>query len=154
LPFKPDPLEDTVKRLILLLVSLAFVTALVGCPKQYVVRDSTVYQTELNQYDAWAVNQAALLKGFMESGCLCDDAQVFETKECRDSADYVLTIGARAPWHKAMALYNASITTERPPEVPPEIPPSSSLCPELPPTMVPVAAPVPDLTPTTPEGGE
>lgn len=101
-----------------------------GCTR-YIVRDTVTYQTELNQYDAWAVQQAALLKGFMAETCTCDTKQVFTTQECRDAADFVMTIEARSEWHKAMSLYLAGINGERPPREPPAIPPSSTLCPAI-----------------------
>lgn len=119
------------KRLILSFSALLVVLALAGCTK-YVVRDTAVYQTELNQYDAWATKQAALLKGFLSEHCVCDAEKKFTTKPCADAADFVLTIEARAEWHKAMSLFLAGITEDRPPKDPPVIPPSSSLCPATP----------------------
>lgn len=116
------------RHLTLLLATMFLATAFTGCTK-YVVRDQTVYQTELNQYDAWATKQAALLKGFMATSCTCDADKKFTTKECADAADFVLTIEARHEWHKAMSLYLAGITDDRPDKTPPEIPPSSTLCP-------------------------
>jgi hypothetical protein len=110
--------------------------ALGGCTK-YIVRDTTVYQTELNQYDAWATQQAALLKGFMVKSCTCDADQKFTSKECADAADFVLTIEARHEWHKAMSLFLAGINEKRPAKDPPVIPPSSSLCPKPEPPVVP-----------------
>jgi len=120
-----------VKHFSLILTTLLLVLALAGCTK-YVVRDTAVYQTELNQYDAWATKQAALLKGFLTEHCTCDAEQKFTTKPCADAADFVLTIEARAEWHKAMSLFLAGITEDRPPKDPPVIPPSSSLCPAPP----------------------
>jgi len=139
-----------VKRLLYIIPALFMAFAVTGCSK-HIVRDAKVYQVELDQYDSWATKQAELLRGFMAESCTCDAAQKFETKECRDAADFVLTIEARAAWHKAMSLYNASLTEERPPKDPPEIPPSSSLCPE----RVPKAEPAPVTPPAAaPEGGE
>ena len=129
------------KRALNLIIMLLLLALLGGCTK-HIVRDAVVYQTEINQYDAWATKQAALLKGFMASSCTCDAEQKFTTKECRESADFVLTIEARAAWHKGMALFLAGINETRPPEELPVIPPSSSLCPAAP-------APVPAT-----EGGE
>lgn len=107
--------------LVILLVS-------VGCTK-HIVRDTVVYQTELNQYDAWATKQAALLKGFVTVHCVCDAAKKFTTPECSQSADYILTIEARAAWHKEMSLFLAGITETRPSKTPPVIPENSTLCP-------------------------
>ena len=112
-----------------LLPFVALLMLLPGCTK-YIVRDTVVYQTELNQYDAWATGQAALLRTFVTAQCLCDADGKFLDQKCSDSADYILTIESRAAWHKAMSLYLAGITEERPSEAPPEIPPSGTLCPE------------------------
>lgn len=117
-------------RHILSTISIILVLAFLGGCTRYVVRDTVTYQTELNQYDAWATKQAALLKNFMAEACSCDADGKFTSKECRDAADFVLTIEARSAWHKAMSLYLAGITDKRPAKEPPVIPPSSSLCPE------------------------
>ena len=99
------------KRLLL----FTAVLMLTGCPK-HIVRDATVYQAEL-------------LRGFMAEQCECSDTGEFTTQVCADAADYVLTIEARAEWHKAMSLYNAGLTDEKPADTPPEIPASDTLCP-------------------------
>lgn len=112
----------------LLILTALLMAGLTGCTK-YVVRDQTVYQTELNQYDAWATKQAELLKGFVAAHCTCNEAQEFTTAECKASADFILTIEARHEWHKAMSLYLAGITDERPPKDPPAIPENNTLCP-------------------------
>lgn len=116
-----------------------FLVGAVSCTS-HVVRDPVVYQAELDQYDNWATKQATLLRGFVAQSCVCNAAKEFTTPECVLSADFILTIGARSAWHKAMSLYLAGITEERPPEVPPAIPPNSSLCP----VAAPVAAPAPE----------
>jgi hypothetical protein len=115
-------------------VPVLIALGLLGCTK-YVVRDTVVYQTELNQYDAWATKQAALLKGFVSAHCTCD-AGKFTTPECAQSADFILTVEARASWHKDMSLFLAGIVEKRPSENPPEIPASSTLCPAAPATPV------------------
>lgn len=102
---------------------------LTGCLHKHVVRDATVYQAELDQYESWAKRQAALLKDFVAEHCQCDEAKKFTTQRCADSADFILTVEARAAWHRAMSLHNAGLSEERPAETPPEIPASSTLCP-------------------------
>ena len=94
-----------------------------------IVRDPVVYQAELNQYDAWATKQAALLKGFVQSHCVCDGDKKFTTPECVQSVDFILTIEARAAWHKDMSLFLAGIKEVRPPGTPPAIADNSTLCP-------------------------
>lgn len=105
--------------------------AFAGCT-EYVVRDTVAYQVdqvELNQYDAWATKQAALLKGFVASHCACDEVKRFTTPECHQSADFILTIEARSAWHKEMSLFLSGISETRPAAEPPAIPDNSTLCP-------------------------
>lgn len=122
-----------------ILIPLLFLVS-TGCTK-HIVRDTVVYQTELNQYDAWATQQAALLKGFVTAHCVCDADKKFTAPECAQSADFILTVEARAAWHKSMSLFLAGISEDRPSENPPEIPASSTLCPAAP--AAPVSAPAP-----------
>jgi hypothetical protein len=111
------------------LILVAVLLGSLGCTK-YVVRDTVVYQVELNQYDAWATKQAALLKGFVTAHCTCTELKQFATLECAQAVDYILVIEARAAWHKDMSLFLAGITETRPPRIPPMIPASSTLCPK------------------------
>ena len=115
---------------------------LTGCPHKTVLRDAKVYEAELNQYDNWAVKQASFLRAFIDAHCACEseaEGPTFETTECEQAADYVLTIEARHDWHKQMSLYNASLIDERPPEAPPEIAPL--VCPLPPPPAPPTPPP-------------
>lgn len=116
----------------------------VGCGG-HVVRDASVFRLELSQYENWAVQQALLLKEFTAEHCACDEFMKFTTVRCQNSADYILTVEARAAWHRDMSLYNASLLGKRPPKVPPVIPVSSTLCTSL----VPASAD----TAVTPDGG-
>lgn len=111
------------------LMTLGALLLLTSCTS-HIVRDTVVYEAELDQYDAWATKQAALIRGFMAESCVCDREGIFTTKDCRDAADFVLTIEARAAWHKQMSLYLAGISEKRPSKTPPEIPASRTLCPE------------------------
>lgn len=117
------------------LVALCGLFLLSGCTK-YVMRDTAVYQAEINQYDFWATKQAALLREFVSAHCTCDGDEKFTSHQCAQSADFILTIESRAAWHKEMALYLAGLQENRPAENPPTIPDSSILCPVviLPPT--------------------
>ena len=107
----------------------AAVVLLAACGHGHVVRDAEVYRAELDQYDRWAVHQAALLRDFVSSECVCIDGR-FEASRCTEAADWLLTVEARHAWHHQMALFNAGLQDERPAERPPAIPPST--CP-LPP---------------------
>jgi len=105
---------------------LAAVTMTAGCAHKTVVRDARVYEAEINQYDNWAVQQAKYLRGFIEEHCECgSDAEgpQFSDPECEKAADFVLTVEARADWHKGMSLWNAGLIEEEPSENPPEIAP-------------------------------
>jgi hypothetical protein len=105
----------------------------VGCAHRSVIRDSRVYQAELDQYDNWAVQQAKYLRGFIDEHCECEseaEGPQFSDQECEKAADFVLTIEARHDWHKQMSLWNAGLVEKEPSEQPPEIAPL--MCP-LPP---------------------
>ena len=98
----------------------------VGCAHRSVIRDSRVYQAELDQYDNWAVQQAKYLRGFIDAHCECEsDAEgpQFSDQKCEKAADFVLTIEARHGWHKQMSLWNAGLVKEEPSEQPPTIAP-------------------------------
>lgn len=106
---------------------LAAVTMTAGCAHKTVLRDARVYEAEINQYDNWAVQQAKYLRGFIEDHCECGEGTGFSDPECEKAADFVLTVEARADWHKGMSLWNAGLIEEEPSEEPPEIAPS--MCP-------------------------
>ena len=116
---------------------VALLVLLFGCGHGQVVRDAEVYRAELDQYDRWAVRQAALLRDFVSSECACVEGR-FEPARCSESADWLLTVEARHAWHHQMALFNAGLVDARPPASPPDIP--SSTCP-LPPAPTQEVAP-------------
>ena len=115
------------KHLILWLsATLLAAVAFGGCTK-YVVRDPVVYQTELNQYDAWATKQAELLRGFVTDHCVCTDGK-FTDKRCGKAADFILTVETRAAPNKERMLILAGIKEGELEETPPAIPLNSTLC--------------------------
>ena len=117
-------------RALLLLIPLFVAT---GCAHRTVLRDARVYQAELEQYDRWATEQAKYLRGFIEDHCTCEsDAEgpQFQTLECEEATDYVLTIEARHEWHKQLSLWNAGLSKVEPSETPPEIAPLMCPIPE------------------------
>ena len=102
------------------------IAMLTGCAHRSVIRDSRVYEAELNQYDNWAVQQAKYLRTFIEDHCACEsDAEgpQFQETHCEEAADYVLTVEARHAWHKQMSLFNAGLTEDEPDANPPAIAP-------------------------------
>jgi hypothetical protein len=104
---------------------LASLIPLIGCkyPK-LVYRHNNTYEAELEQYHNWSVSQAEYLRGFIEESCECS-GQEFKDLNCKNAAEYVLTVEYRADWHKSMSLWNAGISQVEPPRFPPEIPPVS-----------------------------
>lgn len=92
-----------------------------GCGPKTVIRDSNVYESEVDQYHRWAISQAAYLRSFVGSHCKCTGDK-FESEECEKATDLVLTIEARAGWHRDMSLWNAGVKAEEPSQVPPAIP--------------------------------
>jgi hypothetical protein len=104
-----------------------------GSCNQHVVRDRTVFQAETDIAEQMALQPAATLKAFLLEHCTCD-AGNWVGVECAKAAKLVLTVETRAPYHRAMAQYNAGITDERPPKTPPVIPAPGTLCPAPPPT--------------------
>lgn len=105
-----------------LLVALAL-----GCSSSVAVRDKQSYQMELAQWHKWSLAQAALLKGFITRYCSCK-GDAFESPHCRDAADYVLTVEARADWHYEMGLYLGGARAEHPAQDPPAVSPQWTLC--------------------------
>lgn len=102
---------------------------LVGCPAT-VVRESKVFKTEVTWFAQAATQQAGLLRHFVQTQCKCDEGRTqFTDPHCQKAAKTLLTAETRAPWHQAMALYNAGLTDERPPQEPPVIPDPATLCP-------------------------
>lgn len=110
---------------------------LTGCGTKAVLRDASVYQVELAQYHKWATAQAVYLRSFITEHCECEsDAEgpQFDDPECERAADFVLTIEARAEWHKQMSMWNAGLLREEPPASPPAIAPLSCPLPPAPST--------------------
>ena len=108
-----------------------------GCATKTILRDASVYQVELDQYHKWATAQAAYLRGFIEEHCECGGApegDSFASNDCEKAADFVLTVEARAEWHKQMSLWNAGLLREEPPASPPTIAPLSCPLPPAPST--------------------
>jgi len=105
-----------------------FLILFMGCGTKVILRDTNVYTAELDQYHKWATVQAAHLRTFIEEHCECEsDAEgpQFSDPKCEEAADYVLTIEARADWHKQMSLWNAGLSKpdQEPAKTPPDIAP-------------------------------
>lgn len=107
----------------------AFLFLVMGCEPKAVVRDSAVYQTELQFMSQAALQQADLLQGFVKTNCACDAAKHFTTENCQKAAKTALVVKTRVPWHEQMMLYNAGLTSTRPATTPPAVPDVSTLCP-------------------------
>jgi hypothetical protein len=99
-----------------------------GCGPKAILRDANVYKAELDQYHKWATVQASHLRGFVTDHCECQsdaDGPQFSDPKCEEAADYVLTVEARADWHRQMSLWNAGMLKpdQEPAKVPPDIAP-------------------------------
>lgn len=94
-----------------------------------IVRDRVVYETELDQYHAWATREAAFLRAWLPKHCVCQHGRQ-PSQECQEVEDLILTIESRADWHRAMSLHLAGLQTH--PGDPPLIPPVGSLCEDTP----------------------
>lgn len=107
----------------MLLILSAFMVVGGGCFHNTIVRDTKVVQTELNFFEQVSVQQADLMESLIRShpDCDCVEGQL-PVGECLKAAKLLLTARVRVPYHKAMALYNAGITEERPPKDPPVVP--------------------------------
>ena len=106
-------------------IATAFVLA--GCHN--VVRDETTYRTEVGFMEVATMQEADSLTFLIKAQCKCDGGK-FVVPECEKAAKRALVVQSRVPWHKALMLYNARLTDERPPQEPPAIPATSSLCPQ------------------------
>jgi len=119
------------KRVLLALGVLVSSTTLGNCTCDTVVREESVYRTELDFLEQSSKQPSDLLAEWVTFNCKCDPAgAVFLDAKCEKSAKLVQVIRARIPWHKAMMLYNARLLDKRPPKDPPVIPPASDLCPK------------------------
>ena len=113
-------------------LALLALTSLFGCNRhKAVLRSDVTYQAELDQYHQWATRQAVHLRRFIEGQCECVGSR-FKSDDCAKAADFVLTIEARADWHKQMSLWNAGMLEQEPPAQPPEIAPLSCPLPPAP----------------------
>jgi len=119
------------KKLLMVAGILLLVMPLFGANCNTVVRDETVYRTELNFLEQTSKQPADKLVAWINLHCKCADGKWVEPQAvlCEASAKLVQVIRARVPYHKAMMLYNASLTKKRPPKNPPEVPSSIDLCP-------------------------
>ena len=98
-----------------------------GC-NSTVVRDETVYRTELDFMEQTSVQPADKLVEWINLHCTCVDGK-FPTPLCAASAKLVQVIKARVPYHKAMMLWNADLLSKRPPKEAPVVPDATDLCP-------------------------
>jgi len=116
------------KKLMWILALVLMAGVLMGGSCNTVVRDEVTYRTELDFLEQTSVQPTDRLAKWIDVSCKCEGGQ-FTDKWCADTARLVQVIRTRVPWHKAMMLYNASLTDKRPPKDPPEVPPATDLCP-------------------------
>lgn len=106
---------------------LAFLPLTLGCGSR-MTREAKVYKAEVTWFTQAATEQARHLEAFISKHCICVNGR-FGDSLCERAAQTALTAKFRAPWHKAMGLFNAGLIETRPPANPPIIPDASSLCP-------------------------
>ena len=111
-----------------LLVGILAICTMGASCNESIIRDQVVYETELNFFEKAAMDQAALLEGWVKESCTCSEGE-FSSKQCRESAEAVVVVRARIPWHKAMSRYNAGIDDTAPEAEPPAVPDARTLCP-------------------------
>jgi len=118
-------------KLVTILMLAALAVPLMGANCNTVVRDETVYRTELDFMEQTAMQPADKLVEWINLHCKCDAGKWLgdNAELCEKSAKLVQVIRVRVPYHKEMMLYNASITEKRPPKEPPAVPPTADLCP-------------------------
>lgn len=113
----------------LMLVASLFALTACGGNGDTVVRDAATYRLELDWMEQAALQPVEALSVLVAQSCKCQDGQ-FTDQICKQAASHIVTVKARAPWHKAMALFNAGLLDERPSETPPEVPAAETLCPK------------------------
>ena len=118
------------KRLLVVVALAMFVMPLMGANCNTVVRDETVYKTELDFMEQSAKQPTDKLVEWINLHCKCEGGAWVEGNAalCEKSAKLVQVVRSRVPWHKAMMLYNGSLTDKRPPKDPPKVPPTTDLC--------------------------
>lgn len=119
------------KRATLALAVLLVSATFTNCHCNTVVRDDNVYRTELDFMEQTSMQPADKLVEWINAHCKCVDGAWAEPNAdlCKKSAKLVQVIRARVPYHKAMMLYNGSITDKRPPKDPPAVPATTDICP-------------------------
>ena len=119
------------KRLLLTAIIAVLAMPLMGSNCNTVVRDETVYKTELDFMEQTATQPADKLVEWINLHCKCEAGAWVEANAalCEKSAKLVQVIRARVPYHKAMMLWNADLLSKRPPKDPPAVPASTDLCP-------------------------
>jgi hypothetical protein len=122
------------KRLLIALGVVVMTTPLMGANCNTVVRDETVFKTELDFWEQTSKQPADKLVEWINKSCTCTDGAWSggNSDLCLKSAKLVQVIRTRVPYHKAMALYNASVTDKRPPKEAPKVPSHTDLCPATP----------------------
>lgn len=101
--------------------------SLTGCVPR-IVREEAPYRAELDLTEQFALQPAARLAVRVQRECTCTPEKTFSEPSCEADAKLALVVQTRVPYHKAMALYNAGLTKDRPPVEAPAVPSPSSLC--------------------------
>jgi len=94
---------------------------LLGCTPT-VSRDRAAYTAELNFIDRMVREGAVANREVVVNGCTCTGAGVWTTNapwvtdaQCAHYAEWWVVYTSRWAWHHSMMLFNAGLTTTRPP---------------------------------------
>jgi len=107
-------------------LSLVVGSALLLPACKHVIRDPSVYRSEVEFDRKLAHQQAAQLQHWVGLSCKCQDGK-FVDDHCRASAKLILLVQGHVDWHADMKLYLAGLIEQRPGELPP-LSPTTSLC--------------------------
>ncbi len=108
-------------------LTVSLLALLTGCGST-AIRKAKVAKAEITWFAKAASQQAAHLEWSLSHHCTCTRGK-FDSPQCKRAAATALVVKVRAPWHKAMSLFNAGLSPKRPPKTPPALPALSTLCP-------------------------
>lgn len=84
---------------------------LAACGGKQVLRDASVYETEIQFADNVVVEQSSQLRTFIDTYCVCGDA---DASLCESAMETWVVVESRWPWHIDMMRYNGQLTDEDP----------------------------------------
>ena len=92
-----------------------FLTVLTACGGKQVIRDGSVYETEIQFADNVVAEQHGQLRGFIDTYCLCGTGP---TLLCNAAVETWIVVESRWQWHSDMMRYNGQLIDTDPGEAP------------------------------------